>query len=55
MEQIEHLLVEHLPWPDLLLDHVVAGALDVLLLFHSDRKTGVLRSVKDVAIIPQFD
>src|SRR5262249_1148890 len=28
VEQVEHVLVEHLPWTDLLLDHVEAGLLD---------------------------
>ena len=37
-EEIEHPLVEHLPRPDLLLDHVEARALDVQLRVHRRSK-----------------
>jgi hypothetical protein len=36
-QQIEHALIEDLPRPDLLFDHVEAGTLDIHLLHHQDQ------------------
>ena len=49
-QEIEHALVQHLPRPDLLLDHVEAGALDVQLRVH--REIQGVAMLCGVAIIP---